>query len=108
MDLLSQVWRFPKMQKLGQPIVEISLHEGHLAILHRVRAYAVGGPEAFVFPSRQGINEAFVDESISMSLRRAGYDLLPRDFLRAHKAWVATEGGDPCDLHAWWVRLQVV
>lgn len=104
-NLAARTWVFPAMQTPGKREVRIDLHDGHLAILRQARGRAVG-EDGYIFPSRQGVDEPFVDESISMSLRRAGYKLVPRDFLRAHKVWVEQEGGMEGDLLAWWERLR--
>lgn len=45
-----------------------------------------GVRDGYAFLSQQEVNEPFVDEAISTSLRRADYDLAPRNFVRAHEA----------------------
>lgn len=60
---------------------------------------AHGEMQGVVFPSRQGTEQAFEEQSVSMSLKRAGYDITPLDIQRAHRVWVAVEGGG--DLVAW-------
>ncbi|MFQ1702338.1 hypothetical protein ACJ5NV_17270 [Loktanella agnita] len=104
-DMEAAIWRFPAMQKAGGVMVEVKLHDGLLQILKRASTHAHGVDEGYVFPSRQGIDQPFAGESLSMSLKRAGYDLVPLDFGRAYKCWTEQEGGG--DLLAWRRRLQI-
>ncbi|PYE80581.1 hypothetical protein DFP88_1143 [Pseudoroseicyclus aestuarii] len=82
---------------------EVQLHAGLIEILDLVRTRAHGDLRGVVFPSRRGKDQTFRNESLSMSLKRAGYDLTPLDFGRAHKHWTRHEGGG--DLAAWSERL---
>lgn len=97
-NLEARTWRFPSRQRPGGPEACVDLNKGHLAILRQARGRAVG-QDSYVFASRQGVNEPFVDEAISMSLRRAGYELVPRDLLEAHNGWRGKTGvGGPQDV----------
>ena len=58
----------------------------------------------YVFPSRQGVADPNRGESLSMSLDRAGYDIVPLDFRRAYAAWEDDEGGG--SLEDWERRLR--
>lgn len=102
-DMAGRMWRFPAMQKAGGAMVEVALHDGLIDILKRVSGFAHGVTEGYIFPSRQGYDKPFSNPSLSMSLKRAGYDLVPLDFGRAYKCWREQEGAG--DLVAWSDRL---
>ncbi|MCF7699950.1 tyrosine-type recombinase/integrase [Loktanella sp. M215] len=103
-DMAGRILRFPAMQKAGGVVAEVALHDGLIEILRRVSGFAHGVTEGYVFPSRQGYDKPFSNPSLSMSLKRAGYDLVPLDLGRAYKCWREQEGGG--DLVAWWDKLR--
>lgn len=106
-DLEARLWRFRKGVKPGGEMIDVSMTDSLVDILRRVSGRAVGEDQAYVFTSHQGTNQPFASESISMSLKRAGYeDVVPLDFQRAHRVWVSEEGGDEGDLGAWEGRLR--
>ncbi|MFZ3580650.1 hypothetical protein ACOI1H_00580 [Loktanella sp. DJP18] len=86
------------------PLVQVTLHDGLLNILRRVAGFSYGVNEKYIFPSRQGHDKPFSNPSLSMSLKRAGYDLVPLDFGRAYKCRREQKGGG--DLVAWRDKLR--
>ena len=90
-DIEAGRWTFPAMQQEGRDLVTVDLTPSLMDLLDRARNFAHGEMQGYVFPSRQGIAEPFNGASLSMSLKRAGYDLTPWHFRRAYGAWTATE-----------------
>ena len=104
-DMEARLWRFPAMQREGLDEVVVELHEDLIQILKRAAVFAYGVTENYIFPSRQGHDQPFANPSLSLSLKNAGYDMVPLDFRRAYKCWQEQEGGG--DLVAWSERLKL-